>query len=304
MVSHLENINGVAVRDWQPGEPLAGDFAPRLAVGWDSKTTWCEQFEALLQTPGADKLPALIVGMWGDDGSTSSSAAVGAIIEAREQLPALRALFIGDIESEENEISWIEQSDLAPLLAAFPDLQWFGVRGGNGLKLGAPAHAKLQTLILEAGGLDGEIVRGLAQSDLPALEHLEIYLGTEDYGSTVTIADLQPILEGTLFPALKVLGLRNAEIADQVAQAVANAPILTRIDELDLSLGTLTDEGAQFLLESPLIAQLNKLDLHHHFLTDAMQEKLKALPCAVDVSEAKSGDEWDGRVYRYVAVNE
>ena len=147
-------------------------------------------------------------------------------------------------------------------------------------------------------------MRGLARADLPELEHLEIYLGTDDYGANVTPEDLQPILDGQVFPKLKYLGLRNSHIADEVAKAVADAPILNRIDVLDLSLGILGDEGAQALLESPLMANLSLLDLHWHYLTDAMQAKLKSLPCEVDVSEAQSGDEWDGEVYRYVAVSE
>ena len=72
MVSHLEQINGIEVRDWQAGQPLGADFAPRLALDWNSSGTWLELFEALLQTPGADKLPGLVVGMWGDDGQSNS----------------------------------------------------------------------------------------------------------------------------------------------------------------------------------------------------------------------------------------
>lgn len=304
MVSHLEQINGLPVRHWQPGEALGADFAPRLAIDWNAKTTWPELFEALLQTPKARELRGLVVGMWDDESSENSSAIVEAIIEAREQLPHLRALFIGDLESEENEISWIQQSNLAPLLEAFPDLEWFGARGGTGLELDSPSHQNLKTLIIEAGGLDGALVRGVAGADLPELEHLELYLGTENYGATANVKDLKPILDGAVFPKLKVLGLRNAEIADDIARALNGAAILDRIEVLDLSLGTLGDEGAAALLENPALANLESLDLHYHFLTDAMQEQLKSLPCEVDVSEAQSGDEWDGEVYRYVAVSE
>ena len=304
MVSHLEQMDGLAVRDWHAGELLSADFAPRLALDWNSKTTWLELFEALLQTPNADKLRGLVVGMWDEESSENSSHIVNAIIAARAQLPDVRALFVGDLESEENEISWIQQSNLAPLLDAFPALEWFGARGGSGLELDSPAHQNLKTLIIEAGGLDGALVRGLAQADLPELEHLELYLGTENYGATATIEDLQPILDGTVFPKLKVLGLRNAEIADEIAGALNGAAILDRIEVLDLSLGTLSDDGAAALLENPALANLSALDLHYHFLSDAMQEKLKALPCEVDLTEAQSGDEWDGEVHRYVAVSE
>jgi hypothetical protein len=159
-------------------------------------------------------------------------------------MPALRALFLGDIIVEENEISWIVQSDVSPLLDAFPALEELRVRGGQGLTLGAPRHARLRSLAIETGGLDAGLVRSLAAADLPELEHLELWLGTTDYGGTVTVADLEPILSGRLFPKLRYLGLRDSEIADEVAAALASAPILERVRVLDLSLGTLGDAGA------------------------------------------------------------
>jgi hypothetical protein len=49
-------------------------------------------------------------------------------------LTNLRAIFLGDITYEENEISWIEQSDVSPLLRAYPALEVSRVRGGNSLE--------------------------------------------------------------------------------------------------------------------------------------------------------------------------
>lgn len=307
MIDHLETLLGHTVVDWKAGDALPAGAIPRLALDYDDyekKKSWTDAFQEFLEAVDTGPLAGLVVGAYDFESSQDSAFIVEAIVAARERFPALRALFIGDITSEENEISWIQQSDLSPLFAAFPDLEYLGVRGGDGLILGSPHHAQLKTLVVESGGLDGGVVRGLCEADLPALEHLELYLGTENYGGTVSVEDLRPILEGKLFPALHYLGLRDAEIADDVARAVANAPILQRIETLDLSLGMLGDEGAQALLDSSLVRKLRKLDLHYHFCTDAMQEKLRELPLEVDVSDAQSGDEWKGEIYRYVAVNE
>jgi hypothetical protein len=213
-------------------------------------------------------------------------------------------LFIGDITYEENELSWIEQTDISPLFAAFPNLEWLGVRGGNGLVLGAPRHEKLKGLVIETGGMPRAVFESVVRAQLPQLEHLELWLGDSNYGAEVGATDLKPLLNGDLFPNLKYLGLRNSEIQDEIAQALHGAPVLKKIRVLDLSLGVLTDKGAQALLDDAAITKLEKLDLHHHFCSDEMMEKLKALPCEVDVSEQEEGDEDEDVTYRYVAHGE
>ena len=303
---HPEELNGQKIYEWQPGQPLQDPQSaiPRLFVDWDADDTWIDRFAQLLEDPNASQLTGLIVGMWGTESDEGSGEIVEAVVAARDKLPNLQTLFFGDIISEENEISWIEQSDVSPLLEAYPHLKYFGVRGGNNLQLGSPRHEKLQTLVVETGGLDGAVVRGLHQAQLPALEHLELWLGTDNYGASVHIADVQPLLSGALFPNLKYLGLRNSDISDDIAKALMDAPILDRIEILDLSMGTLGDEGAQALLDNPALKKLKKLDLHHHYCSDEMMEKLKAIGVEVDVSEQEETDTYDDETYRYVAVGE
>src|SRR5260370_17287755 len=81
-----------------------------------------------------------------------AEAVVEALAAAREKLPKLRVLFMGDIIREENEVSWIEQTDVSPLLEAYPELEYFGVRGGNGLHLGDIRHEHLRSLVIETCG--------------------------------------------------------------------------------------------------------------------------------------------------------
>ena len=174
----------------------------------------------------------------------------------------------------------------------------------SSLQLGALHHKNLKTLIFQSGGLDAAVTRAAIGADLPALEHLELWLGTPEYGGDTAVADLEPLLTGTPFPSLRYLVLRDSEIADQIAAALAQSPILERIRVLDLSLGTLGDEGAAALLASPLVAGLEKLDIHHHYCSDAMIARLPQLGIEVDTSEQEEANEDDGQTWRYVAVGE
>jgi hypothetical protein len=311
LYAHPTRFAGFPVVDWEPGEPLTdpGGTIYRLSLSWEEAegqdVRWSDKLDALLSTPGADVIPGIVVGPWGSVSTGDPpDAAIEALVAARERLPHLKAIYLGDIVSEESEISWIRQSDVSPLLPAYPALEHFRVRGGNGLTLGRVDHTHLRSLAIESGGLPATVVREVAAAQLPALEHLELWLGTADYGANAAVEDLAPILSGRLFPRLRYLGLRDSDRADEIAAAVAGAPVLEGIRVLDLSLGTLTDEGAAALLASPAVARLEKLDLHHHFCSDEMIARLLALDIDVDVSEQEEAEEDDGDVWRYVAIGE
>lgn len=331
----MTEFAGRPVVDWEPGMelPIASGMAYRLRIGyeeaeegqrWTDKLaaflSWLglrrpaapraephppDKLAALLDDPAAGQVTGLVIGAWGGVMvETDSGPIVEALVAARDRLPALKAIFLGDITSEESEISWIRQSDVSPILAAYPELEHFGVRGADGLSLGTLRHARLKSLVIESGGLPAGVVREVGAAELPALEHLELWLGEEQYGGDATIDDLAPILSGALFPRLRYLGLRDAERADEIAAAVAAAPVTERIRVLDLSLGTLSDQGGMALLASPAVAHLEKLDIHHHFCSDAMVEKLEALGIAVDASDPQKEERSNGDTWRYVAVGE
>ena len=68
------------------------------------------------------KLPSLrqiTIGCWGYDGEDCSAIADG-IVANKEKFAHLEGLFWGDMDSEEQEISWIEQVDLGPVLDVMP----------------------------------------------------------------------------------------------------------------------------------------------------------------------------------------
>lgn len=302
---HLTEFAGFKVASWEPGQPL-GDPATtihRLAVEYDDEQTWTAKFRAFLELPGVEQQQGLVVGQWDAEAGTDGNPqeVVEALTGAHSRLPGLRVVFINDITYEENEVSWIPNGDLSPLLGAYPGLEHLGVRGGNDLSLGRLHLPELRTLVIQAGGLSREVVREVMSAELPSLEHLELFLGTENYGATSTAEDLSPVLDGQLFPRLKYLGLKNSDHQDQIAQIVAQAPVLNGLDTLDLSMGILTDEGAAALIGSPLVNQLKKLDVSFNWCSDEMVAKLEALPVEVDASDQQEAEDDD---WRYVSLGE
>ncbi len=298
---HADVFHGCKVRCFEgPGDWEGPDYAYRVSITWDDKPgTLQSRLEELAQCDGADALSALVIGAWqGDDSSSSSQQIIGTTVGLRKKLPALKALFLGDITYEENEISWIEQSDVSPLLQAWPQLEVFRVRGGNSLQLTPLRHESLTHLIVETGGLPRSVIREICRCDFPRLQHLELWLGTENYGFDGGVEDLQPLLTGRFFPSLSYLGLRNSEIVDDIVPVVVNAPILKRLRFLDLSMGGLSDTGAQALLHLPACLPLEELNVSHHYMTGSMVERLRqGLPYRVIAKDGQDPDaEWRGVV--------
>ena len=304
---HISQFAGLPVVDFDPDKPLPVEPG---AAAWRVQTDYeggAEGFErllsALLAADWAGQVPALVIGEWGE--SYDTAAPVERLGAAAAQLTGLRALFLGEMTYEENEISWIMQTDVSPLLAAYPALEVLRVRGAQGLEVTPVRHETLRELAFESGGLPADVVRAVGECDLPGLRHLELWLGTVAYGGDATVDDLAPILGGARLPALTYLGLRDSEIADEVAAAVAGAPVVARLESLDLSLGALSDVGAANLLAGQPLTHLRTLDLHHHFLSEAMIERLRVelgdAGVNVDTTDRQEADE-DGD--RYIAVAE
>ncbi|MGV9891797.1 STM4015 family protein [Streptomyces sp. NPDC003395] len=313
---HLSELYGLPAFTFpqsgdKPDLPAASAVAWRIESDtYDAEEDWTEVFARFCAAVDTTGVRALIVGAWEDAYDTAPTAIIEALLAARDRLPALRALFLGDMTGEECEISWINQTDVSALLAGFPELEEFGVRGGEDLGWTALRHEGLRRLTVQTGGLPVAVVRGIGASDLPALEHLDLWLGTSWYGADSEAADLAPLLSGERLPRLRHLALRNSEIQDEVAAAVASAPVVARLEVLDLSMGTLSDEGATALLAGQPLTHLKKLDLHHHFMSEALAERIRQTlePAGVEVDLDRDGaDEdvdTDGTVHRYVAVGE
>lgn len=303
---HLTTWRGVPVKDWAPAseEPLLGDTFYRISTDWDEEEPLMDQLAAFLSQPDVSRVSGLVIGFWGEENGQLPQI-IEAVAAAREKLTGLSALFIGDITGDENEISWIRQEDLSPLLTAYPDLEHLGIRGGQGLSLGIPKLPNLKSLTIQSGGLPTSVIEEVSGAELPSLEHLELYLGTDNYGGDASVDDLRTILQQgrEKWPKLTYLGLRDFDHADDLALAIAaegGAPILHGLKTLDLSLGTLGDDGVRALAACPAITHLETLDIHHHYASEESVALLTALGITVDASDAQDESEYG----RYVAVGE
>lgn len=302
---HATEFMGKEVYDFAVGDSLRdpATSVPALRATWEHEdVSGVDLIRAMLQDPNADQLTGVVIGAWITEIVEDPPVEmVEALLAAAEQLPSLRGLFFGDIIYEECEVSWLEMTDLSPLIQAFPKLEHMQVRGSQSLELGVIESLNLKTLIAESGGMPRTILADLWKSKLPELTHLEIYLGDSGYGWDGSIADLEPLLSGELFPKLTHLGLRDSEIADQIAEAVAQAPLLERLEVLDLSLGTLGDRGVKALLTAPAFAKLKKFDMHHHYVSEEVLKQLTALGIEINAEDAQGDADEDDR---YVSIGE
>lgn len=152
--SHLRESYGLPVFDFpDPDDEKGTDRLPEAdTVAWrissdayDAKETWPEAFARFAAAVDTTRVRAIVVGAWEEAYDSGPEEIIAALLAAGPRLPALRALFLGDMESEECEISWINQGDLGPLLDGFPELEEFGVRGGSCLVLPPFAHQRLRS---------------------------------------------------------------------------------------------------------------------------------------------------------------
>lgn len=281
--------------------------AYKLSVDYeeaDEGMTILDKFNQFIDDPKAGNVKALIIGSWEEAFDGAPENLILKMIENVQKLQNLRALFIGEMTYEECEMSWIIQRDYSDLLNAFTQLELLQIRGASELSFEDAKNDNLKSLIVETGGLPNEVIDEIMSCRLPELTHLELWLGDENYGFDGDVEIVQKLVENNPFPKLTYLGLRNSEIADDIAEYLADHPILSQLDVLDLSLGNLSDEGARALLAGSTVRSLKKLDLHHHYISDDLLPKFEVLGISVDLSDQQEADEYDGEVERYIYVSE
>lgn len=300
--SHLSEFGGLPVQDWEAATPLEPGVAYRLAQSWQDRRDWPELLQEFLAQPGAGEVTGLVVGVWSEEmgAGTPPDDVVEALAGAAGQLTRLQVLFFGDITYEESEISWIVSTDLAPLLSAYPHLTHLGIRGGQGLSLGRVDLPQLRQLVIQSSGLDARVVREVMTAHLPALRHLELYVGDMGYGGDSTPEDLTPLLDGKLFPRLDYLGLKNSLFQAELAQILAAAPVLDGLQVLDLSLGAFEPEGISALLGSEKVARLERLILRgFHEAADLAPLRAKLGAKLETDEDGDAAENW-----RYVTLSE
>ncbi|MFD4898492.1 STM4015 family protein [Streptomyces sp. NPDC058411] len=314
-VEHVEQFHGLPAFTFPPYANPA-DLPDADAVAWrlhcgpyttdEGSGSYWKRFTESVEL---EKVRALIFGSPWYDGDAGRSP--DELLGLRSRFAGLEALFLGDLEDEEAMISTIGLGGLTELLEAFPGLRELAMRGGEGLEFPVTGHEGLRVLRIESGGLPREAAAQIAAASLPSLEHLELWLGDDWYGGGTRAEDLAPLLACTGKPALRHLGLQNSPVQDELAAALASAPVVGGLTSLSLSMGTLGDEGAEALLSGQPLSHLRELDLSHHYLSQDMMLRIwtELEPQGVRVNltgrqEEDADDGWDEESGRYIAVSE
>lgn len=251
------------------------------------------------------QLEEIIIGSWGDPWEESAQPIIDGIVENKDKFSHVKSLFIGDMDFEDCEVSWIIQGNYSALWAAMPQLEKLTIKGSTDLVLGTIEHDNLKEFTIICGGLPTNVIEAVQNAKLPALDKLLLYIGSDGYGFDGDVTHIQKLLDQSDFPKLTYLGVADSEIQDEVAEAVVQCKYMNQIETLDLSLGTLTDKGGQVLLDQiGNYPNIKMLDLHRHYLSSGMMKKFEELPIEVDLDEQEEADEYDGEVYYYAALTE
>lgn len=267
-----------------------------------------EEFHTLLQAPQIEHLQALVcqINYGGWKHNIPFGVVLEALCDAHDDLPNLKALFIGDGEQHEYRKSKIDVFDIRPILEAYPKLQVLQICGCfyvYELECKSLRHEHLKTLIVETADLDDRNLAQICALELPNLEYLELWLGRQ-LAAQSTIDTLMPILFGDSFPKLSYLGLRSSEDADLIAEALVQSPILERLTALELSMGNLSDSGAATLLNCPAIDKLYTLNIANNLISEGMVQRLLQLNCQVIADNQEEDCEGGYGYSRYSALHE
>lgn len=264
--------------------------------------------QEIMGDPDFSGLEEVVIGCWGEcwDDQEGAQPLIDGIVENQEKFSHIKSLFIGDMDYEDCEVSWIIQGDYSKLWSAMPQLEKLVIKGSTDLSLGEIRHDNLKHLEIICGGLPSEVIQSVQKAKLPVLETLLLYVGVEDYGFDGDINTIAELLEQSDFPKLSYLGIVDSEMQNEITEVVLNSKYVDQINVLDLSLGSLTDQGGQMLLEQlPKHSNIKKLDLRYHFLSNEMMTKLEGISgVEVDVSDQQEADEYDGEIYYYPMLTE
>lgn len=254
--------------------------------------------EEIMADPEFQGLEELIIGGWGGEAEESCQPILDAIAENPEKFSHIQKLFVGDMDFEVCEVSWIIQGNYSRIWAAMPQLKKLTIKGSTDLTLGTIEHENLESLTIICGGLGADVIEEITKAKLPHLKKLLLYIGIENYGFDGDADTVRRLLAESDFPELTYLGITDSEIQDELTEVVLESKYIRQITTLDLSNGTLTDKGGQLLLDKlPELPNIQKLDVHYHYLSDEMMKKLEKLPIDTDLSEQEEADEWDGELW-------
>ena len=281
----------------------------KYAYSYDEYETQNKRADVMVQDILADTefpgLTELIIGDWGNAWEDDCQPILDGIVANADRFSKIQKLFIGDMDYEECEVSWIMQGNFSELWAAMPQLRELTIKGSNELVLGEICHEELEALTIICGGLPVSVIQSIQNAKLPKLKKLLLFIGVENYGFDGNENTIKELLAHAQFPELTELGITDSEIQDELTEVVLDSKFMEQITTLDLSNGTLTDKGGALLLEKiPQYPNIRKLDIHHNYLSVNMAKKLEALPIEVDASEIEQSWAHGGRIYMNALLTE
>ena len=244
--------------------------------------------DKILNDKRLPEIKYITIGYWGECYEDGPDPILKMFAENKEKFQHLVSLFVGDMDYEECEISWIQQGGYEALLKGLPNLKILKIKGSEGLTLGEIDHANLEELHIICGGLPVDVVNSLKTARLPALKKLVLYVGVDGYGRTCTLNDLAGLAKKDLFPNLKYLGFLDSEDQDELVEVILNSDILPQLDTVDISCGCLTDKGGRMIMDAQdKLTGLKTLNANYHFMSKGMMEELKTLPFEVNAGDAQ-----------------
>lgn len=254
-----------------------------------------EFLDKTIEAYKAKKAEKLVIGYWPEP-FEETSGILDKMIENKELFSNLKSLYVGDMDYEDCEISWIIQEDYSKFLDEFKDLEHLGVRGEQNLEFSNLNHSNLKSLELVTGGLPKKVIHSIADGNLPSLEKLVLYIGTEDYGFDGDITDIKYLMDNLKkFPKLKTLGLVNSEIQDEIVKLVVNHENIKELEVLDLSYGTLTDISAKIIIDNKdKLSHLKMLVIKRSFISEKYFKELSDMGIKVDLDDYQNVEiDWD-----------
>lgn len=172
----------------------------KFFIDWNNEIPQEEFINNILADEDLVKIRSLVISRWGECYEESCQPIIDMFAEHAERFAHLESLFIGDMESEECEISWIKQGDYSRLYAALPNLKKLTIKGTQDLELGEIAHDKLEHLEIISGGTPCNVFASLQNSQLPALKTLIVYIGVEDYGFDTSLDIVMKLASKVMTP--------------------------------------------------------------------------------------------------------
>lgn len=290
-VGRLAECPDAARLEWHMGfirtarlwtEPAArGEYQGTILLGW------------LLGLPTARFIQELWLGPFDHGGADQYQEIVEELLS--EPRPMLRQLTIGVADGFLADSSWSDAGELYRLAELLPALRRLEARVGH-VELSTLDHPHLEELILQIENCSAAHLKAVVSASWPSLQRLDLLLSSFTLESS-DLRQLGPLLAGERVPELRRLGLSVLGFADELAELLAKAPILERLEVLDLSHGGLTDGGAEVIAEhADRFAHLARLDLSRNMLTEEGAARVANVAPQVDLEDQRppgSGDELD-----------